>query len=73
MGFGTLKKELFEFLLLVEGQARRWAGMRLGDEAVGCFGEFEPAIDGTRFDAYDAGNIFHFVARLNCLNGLASS
>jgi hypothetical protein len=45
--------------------------MRLGDEAVGLMGELEPAVNGTRFDADDARDILYFVARLNCLNGLA--
>ena len=73
VGFCSLAEQLFEFLLLLEGQACCRAGMRLGSEAVGFIGEFEPAVNGTRFDTYDASDIFHFVTRLDCLNGLASS
>ena len=47
--------------------------MRLGGEAVGVFGQLKPAIDGTRVDADDASDILYTVARLDGLNGLASS
>ena len=69
----NLPQQCFEFLLLLEGQARCRTGMRLGSQAVGRFCLFEPAIDGTFADAHDASHVGDRFAGLDGLNCLSSA
>src|SRR5271167_2176987 len=72
IGLGTLAEQLLKLLLLLDGQARRRAGMWLGRKSVGLLGKQEPAIQGTRADADDASDILYLVALLNGTDSLAS-
>src|SRR5271170_1647970 len=72
VGMGAFTEQLLQLLLLREGQARCGAQVGFGSEAVRLFGQLEPAIDGTRVDADDAGNILYLVALFDSLHSLAS-
>jgi hypothetical protein len=73
MRLRSLAEQAFEFPLLVEGQARRGAGVRSRGEAVRKPFEFKPAVDGTGTDAHNARDIPDTIAGVNGMHGLTSS
>jgi hypothetical protein len=73
VGLSALLEEFLQFVMLLNGQAWRWAMVWLGGQAVRSLGSLEPAVHTGAIDTIDAGNHLGTFARVNRLHSPVSS